>query len=131
VFFASARTRIPPERIRAIECGETRLCDDAHGRGAARQLAQAIGADPEQALARLTRAPAAAAPRAEARRAAHPRALALARVLPPLLALVAVAGLTWGALRLLERAQPGAARAPLYRPDYVEHLLEQPPSEAR
>ena len=49
VFYVAARTKLTPERVREIEESRETLETDGIGRGTARALALAIGADPEEA----------------------------------------------------------------------------------
>ena len=115
--FVAARTRIAHERIEAIERGSVALGDDTLGRGAARQLAHAIGADPEEALARMGAAPPAAVPRSA------PRGVSVLVVWTGGLAGLAVAGaLLWAGAHWLERSPHTGV---VYRPDYVEDLLQR------
>lgn len=51
--FVAARTKLPAVRLEALEAERLELGHDGHARAAARALARAIGADPDQALARL------------------------------------------------------------------------------
>jgi transcriptional regulator with XRE-family HTH domain len=139
--FVAARTRIPPERIERIERGRGALGDDALGRGTARQLALAIGADPEEALARLGGAGSAPSARA-ARGGSQPLALWTG-----VAGLVAAGALLYLGAHWIERgAHPWSARLPsavpwsarlpsvrsaahpgvVYRPDYVGDLLQEP-----
>jgi hypothetical protein len=118
--FVAARTRIAPERIEAIERGSVALADDALGRGTARQLAHAVGADPEEALARMGRAD------AEPLRPAGPRRLrALLLWGGAGVALVALAALLWLGALWLRSGGPGEGAGVVYRPDYVDELLDQ------
>lgn len=116
--FVAARTRIAAERIEAIERGSLALADDALGRGTARQLAFAIGADPEQALARMGAI--AALPRRDPARRAAPRLLLWTGSLA---GLALTGALLWLGAHWLERG--GAGAGVVYRPDYVEDLLER------
>ncbi len=53
VEFVAARTKLPLERIHALEGDTAPLGSDGRSRALARTLARAIGADPEEASARL------------------------------------------------------------------------------
>lgn len=115
--FVAARTRIAHERIEAIERGSVALGDDTLGRGAARQLAFAIGADPEEALARMG-----AAPAGEVRRSAPRGIPGLLLWTGGLAGLVAAGALVWLGAHWLERSPHAGV---VYRPDYVEDLLHR------
>jgi cytoskeletal protein RodZ len=118
--FVAARTRIALERIEAIERGSVALADDALGRGTARQLAHAVGADPEEALARMGGSVAESLTQPAPRRL---RGLLLWGGTG--VALVALAALLWlGALWVRSRSA-GEDAGVVYRPDYVDELLEQ------
>ena len=117
--FVAARTRIAHERIEAIERGSVELGDDTLGRGAARQLAHAIGADPEEALARMGAAPPAPVPRPRPRGAIR----ALALWTGGLAGLAVTGALLWLGAHWLERGS--ASAGVVYRPDYVEDLLHR------
>jgi len=120
--FVSARTRIARERIEAIERGGLALPDDAVGRGTARQLAHAIGLDPIEALARMGSA--SAAPRAAAP-VAGPRGVGrLALLGGSLVALAAAAALVYAGAFWMGRSSAGAHSGVVYRPDYVDDLLQ-------
>ena len=115
--FVAARTRIAHERIEAIERGSVALGDDTLGRGTARQLAFAIGADPDEALERMGAAPAAAV------RRPAPRGVPAFLVWTGGLAGIAAAGaLLWLGAQWLERSPHAGV---VYRPDYVEDLLHR------
>ncbi len=119
VWFVAARTKLPPERVREIERVEGALRRDGHGRGTARALALAIGADPQEAAARL----AGRSPRA-ARRRRMPWLGAWLR-LGSALGLVLGLGLGFWLLGhwLQAEANPQDAPTLVYRPDYIERLL--------
>jgi transcriptional regulator with XRE-family HTH domain len=119
--FLAARTRIPPERIERIERGRGALGDDALGRGTARQLALAIGADPEEALARLGGSGNAPPARA-ARRGARPLALWSGGVA----GLVAAGALLYLGAHWIERSAADKQPGVVYRTDYVGDLLQEP-----
>lgn len=115
--FVAARTRIPGERIEAIERGQVELADDAVGRGSARQLALAIGADPDEALARLGAKPA-------ARRLGEIRLPRLMFLGGSLVALALVGALLYAGTIWVERAGSIERAGVVYRPDYIDDLLE-------
>ncbi len=119
VWFVAARTKLPPERVREIERVEGALRRDGHGRGTARALALAIGADPQEAAARL----AGRSPRAARRR----RMPSLRPWLPLGSALGLVLGLGlgfwWLGHWLRGEGTPLDAPTLVYRPDYIERLL--------
>ncbi len=118
--YVSLHTKLPMARLRALEGGCDPLGSDRGSRAAARALALAIGADPEEAAGRISDtlpAPpvAQAAPEPIAARFVFPR-LALALAL-----LLAAAGAAWGLLAFLE-ARAAPAPEVVFRPDYVERL---------
>ena len=117
--FVAAHTKLPLDRIRAIESGAFELDRDGRGRASARALALSIGADPEEAAGRLRQAPRWRRRRPALRRERWvgwgPVAAGL------LLSLLGV----WAIASWLERP-PAEAAAPLvYRQDYVEQLLRE------
>ena len=119
IWFVAARTKLSPERMREIESGRGPLGRDGHGRGTARALARAIGADPAEAAARL----ACRSTGPEGRRRARWRG-----ALPPLRSAVGIVlGLGLGvwllALWLRSAETPEDSPSRVYRPDYVERLL--------
>jgi hypothetical protein len=117
--FVAARTRIAVERIEALERGLVALGDDTLGRGAARQLAHAIGVDPAEALARM--GPAAA----EAPARPSPRRVPGLLVWSGGLAGLALTGaLVWWGAHWIERAHVRTAGV-VYRTDYVGDLLQR------
>ena len=126
VEFVSIRTRIPPERIWALEAGRVELPPDGNSRAMARALADAIGADPDEAAARVGGYPPggdAASVRPRARRIVAAVALLL-------LALAGLAGV-WKAVSEEplegERRQEGAEEsAVVHRPDHLFRLLDEP-----
>ncbi|MCZ6822251.1 MAG: hypothetical protein O7F10_04800 [Deltaproteobacteria bacterium] len=119
VWFVAARTKLPLERVREIERVEGALARDGHGRSTARALARAIGADPQEAAARL----AGRSPRA----ARHWRPPWIDNWLRLGSVLGIVLGLGLGAWWLdhwLQSAWAPQDSPPLvYRTDYVERLL--------
>ncbi len=119
VWFVAARTKLPPERVREIERVEGALARDGHGRSTARALARAIGADPQEAAARL----AGRSPRA-ARRWRPPWIGDWLR-LGSAVGIVLGLGLgAWWLDHWLQSAGTSQDSPPLvYRPDYVERLL--------
>jgi hypothetical protein len=117
--FVAARTRIPAERIEAIELGRVELADDAVGRGTARQLACAIGAEPDQALARLGTAGRTAPTRIGELRLPRPIFVGGGLVALALIGALLYAGTIW-----VERAGSAERAGVVYRPDYVDDLLE-------
>ncbi len=118
--WVSLRTKLPLPRLRALEAGHDPLGSDRSGRAAARALALAIGADPDEAAGRLCDA--APAP-LEAAPVAQPpgRRLVVPRWTPALIAALAAAGAAWGLLALLD-ARAAPAPDVVLRPDYVERL---------
>jgi len=121
VWFVAARTKLPPERVREIETGKDALARDGHGRGTARALARAIGADPEEAAARL----AGRSPR-RARRGRLPWLGDWLRVGGAVgIALSLGLGAWLLALWLGAPVSPEDSPALVYRPDYVEQLLNR------
>jgi hypothetical protein len=134
VEFVSLRTRIPPERIWALEAGRAALPPDGNSRAMARALADAIGADPDEAAARVGGYP----PGGEVTGARPFRRRIAAAVA---LSLLALAGLAWvwkegseevaGGQDQEQRAEegqsPGAAETPVvHRPDHLFRLLKEP-----
>lgn len=119
VFYVAARTKLTPERVREIEESREALETDGIGRGTARALALAIGADPEEAASLL----------GERRtvRAARRHGVSWLRGLVWTwgrrvgLALVVAVGL-W-LLGLWLGGTAGHAPTLVYKPDYVEKLL--------
>ncbi len=123
VWFVAARTKLSPERVRAIETDEAALKADGHGRGTARALARAIGADPGEAMVWLARKP--------TRSAARARARARVRLFFSPVRMGATLGLglglglgAWLLGSWLSSGESQRDAPPLvYRPDYVERLL--------
>lgn len=118
--FVSARTRIARERIEAIERGKLALPDDVVGRGTVRQLAFAIGVDPHEALSRMGGAT--VAPLARVRSRGLRRFALLAG---SLVALTAASALAYAGAYWLGHSAQGAHSGVVYRPDYVDELLER------
>jgi hypothetical protein len=115
----SERTKLAPQRIAAIERDEARLRPDGQGRMTARALAEAIGADADEAIRVLVEfAEAAARPE---RRLAR---LSMRGVAAALALLLLAGGGWWAANRLLELRSPGAPVKIVNRPDYVQRALD-------
>ncbi len=55
VYFVAARTKLPPSRIQGIEDGGDPLGQDGHSRATARAISRAIGADPDEGVALLSK----------------------------------------------------------------------------
>jgi len=115
-----ASTKLPLPRLEALERGDPVLGSDGAGRAAARALARAIGADPEEAAGRVHDG----APPAPERvaRAWRPRIPAW---VPAALAFSAAAAVAW-ALAVWIEARPTPAPDIVPRPDYVERLRGSP-----
>lgn len=125
VFYVAARTKLSPERVREIEEASAPLETDGIGRATARVLAQAIGADPDEASAllgqvRLT--PVAARARLPWLRE---RVLSVGRAVGVALAL----GVALWLLGLWLSSPRSDASGPerIIKPDYVEKLLNSEP----
>ncbi len=117
--YVSERTKLAPQRIAAIERDEARLRPDGQGRMTARALAEAIGADADEAIRVLVEfAEAAARPE---RRLAR---LSVRGVAAALALLLLAGGGWWAANRLLELRSPGAPVKIVNRPDYVQRALD-------
>ena len=117
IWFVAARTKLPPERVRQIERVEGALRRDGHGRGTARALALAIGADPQEAAAWLA---------GHSPRAARPRRMpSLGAWLRMGSALGLMLGLGFWLLGDWLRGERAPQDSPtlVYRPDYIERLL--------
>lgn len=123
VEFVSARTKLATARLRALEAEEQCLGHDGQGRAAARALARAIGADPDEAVRRLPSDGGGRAPRERPAGVLRPRP----RLASGLAALGGVALLllaAWGLARWAERSSPEQATPEVvYRPDYLKRLL--------
>ena len=116
VEFVAAITRVPAVRIVALEEGREQLPADGGGRAMARALAQAIGADPREAAARVGATPGPG--RSPRPRHRPPSIRALALVL-----LTLGAGLA--AWRVASTGGDDPRRAPVvHREDHVARLLE-------
>ncbi len=126
VFFVAARTKLSSARITALEEGAETLGSDGHSRATARGLALAVGADADEAVRHLGGS--AAAPRARPSRVKRLRGPWLLRTVWVLLA-----GLSaWLASAWLSQPPADASDAPVvYKPDYVERLIEEPRGEER
>ena len=122
--YVADQTRLGEARIEAIEAGRTTLRGDGRDRVTVRALAQAIGADPHEAVAQLrgSRAEGAAAGPERPRRR-------WIDWLPLAAALVVVLGL--GGLGLWLLLPGGDADTPpvVFRADYVDRLLDEPASQ--
>jgi hypothetical protein len=119
VFYVAARTKLTPERVREIEESRETLETDGIGRGTARALALAIGADPEEAASRLGERRTVRAARAFG--VSWLRGLVWTWGRRVGLAIVVALGL-W-LLGLWLGGTGGSAPALVYKPDYVEKLL--------
>jgi hypothetical protein len=115
----SDRTKLAPQRIDAIERGDGLLRADGQGRVTARALAEAIGADGDEAVRVLVECERAAA--APERGIALPSARGVAAAL--ILALAGGAG-WWLVDHLLRASGPDASVEIVHRPDYVRRALE-------
>jgi hypothetical protein len=114
--WVAARTKLPLVRLEALERGEPLLACDGAGRAAARALAVAIGADPEEAAGRVHDG--AEAPPEPVGRARRVRLPAWA---PAALVLGAAAGAVLALGVWIEGRAPSAPDV-VPRPDYVERL---------
>ncbi|MCP4005648.1 MAG: helix-turn-helix domain-containing protein [bacterium] len=119
VYFVAARTRLTPGRVEAIESGQEPLSFDGQGRALARHLADAIGADPQEAAAHLI------GPRRRSRRLpgfSSPWTLWGVRAVAVLL----VSAVFWlfGAWLLAAPEQEHPSL--VYRNDYIHKLLDAP-----
>ncbi len=124
----AARAGLPPERIEAIEAGDEALADDAPGRAMARGIADAVGADPEQALARV------AAPRRRVRARARLARLPWPRIARWGTGLLLVTGVGLSVWLAVDWWRDRASAEPpdvVYRTDYVDELLDPPGVGAR
>ncbi|MBW2281000.1 MAG: helix-turn-helix transcriptional regulator [Deltaproteobacteria bacterium] len=120
--YVAERTKLAPERISDIECGARRLPANGTGRLTARALAQAIGADGDEAVRVLVESgePVVAVARLSLRRIA-----AVAARLALALALVAAVWMlgAW----LVGLRGPDEPPRIVHRPDYVQRALESAP----
>jgi hypothetical protein len=114
--WVATSTKIPLPRLEGLERGEPVLASDGAGRAAARALARAIGADPEEAAGRIHDG---AAP--PAGRAPREWRLRVPRWVPGAVACCAAAGLAW-ALAVWIEGRPPPSPEIVPRPDYVERL---------
>ena len=119
VWYVAARTKLPPDRIRAIEDGPGDLRRDGHGRATARALARAIGADPEEGVGRLSRRSGSVAKR---RRRSRILRVPRGRVISLFLALAVGGALMMGAVLKLANAT-GESPSVVRKTDYLERLL--------
>ena len=121
VFYVAARTKLTPERVREIEDASSALDRDGLGRATARALALAIGADPNEAASLLGERRA-----VRGTRRAHSfwlRGLAWTWGRRVGLLLVLAAGLWLLGLWLSGVFAHDGAPTLVYKPDYVEKLL--------
>ncbi len=117
--FVAARTKLPVVRLEALEAERLDLGRDGRARAAARALAGAIGADPDEALARLIGAYQGPPPARSRRRRRLPWAgVALAAAL---LGLLAAGGL--GLVSWLDAPPGEPAPDVIYRPNHLKPLL--------
>ena len=126
VFFVAARAELAPERVEAIEAGDEGLADDPAGRALARSLAEAVGADPQQAL--LLLGPVRRRARASARRMAWTR---IARWGAGLLVVTGLGVSAWMAADWWRGRAVAEPPDVVYRTDYVDELLDPPDVGAR
>ena len=116
------RTKLAPERISAIECGAGSLRPDGQGRLTARALAQAIGADGDEAVRVLVESderPAAVAQISLPRIGAT---IARAALVVSILATLWLLGSWLAGLR-----GPDEPPRVVHRPDYVQRALDSAP----
>jgi Tfp pilus assembly protein PilF len=126
VELVSIATRIPPERIDALEAGKAELPPNGASRAIARALASAIGADPDEAAARVGgyNEPS-DVPRLG--RALRRAAIALAIGLLVLGGAVGIWKLTVGGGAAAESSEEaGEEPGIVHRPDHLFRLLEEP-----
>jgi hypothetical protein len=117
--FVAARTKLPVVRLEALEAERLDLGRDGHARAAARALAGAIGADPDEALVRLIGACQGPSPARRRRRRRVPWAgVAVAGALLGLLAGGALGLAAW-----LDAPPEGPAPDVVYRPNHLKRLL--------
>lgn len=117
--YVAHRTKLAPQRIDAIEDDSTRLRADGQGRMTARALAEAIGADGDEAVRVLVES-------VEAAVEAEPRFVRFGvRGVAAVLALLLVAGGLWWTVDLLLGLRSGSAPVEvIHRPDYVQRALD-------
>jgi len=112
------RTRIPRRSLERLEAGAFDLSPDGFSRGFVRTVAEAIGLDPDDAVARMLHEP-------DAARRASPRS---SRTLGAIAAAVALLGLALAARQLVAslpaRPQRAATGQLPVRRDYVRALAE-------
>ncbi len=120
--YVAERTKLAPARISAIECGEGSLRPDGQGRLTARALAQAIGADGDEAVRVLVESddPPAAIAQISLRRIGT--AIVRTALAVSLLAAVWLLG-SW----LAELRGPDEPPRVVHRPDYVQRALDSAP----
>ncbi len=118
--YVSIATRMDPARICALEAESELLPADGRGRAMARALARCIGADPDEAAARLRSAPSWDEETVEAPRRELVAALALG---------ILGLGLILGASRFTAGWTAAEEITLVHRPDHVGALLtdEAPP----
>ncbi len=122
LYFVAAQTRLPLERVRAIESGEETLGHDGQSRALARILAEAIGADPEAAAGHLL------GPRKRTRTTSGLPLPWIAWAERFGLAIV-MALVGWLLASWLLATPTEDVADPVYRSDYVDRLLTDPQSE--
>ena len=122
----AARAGLTPERIEAIEAGHELLGDDVDGRALARGIAEAVGADPEHALARVG----VLRGRARARLARLPW-VRIARWGAGLLVVTGLGLSAWAAVDWWRGRATAEPPDVVYRTDYVDELLDPPGVGAR
>lgn len=114
----AARTRIPRRSLERLEAGAFDHSPDGFSRGFVRTVAEAIGLDPDDAVARML-------PEPDAKRHGSPRE---SRALGVIAAAIALAALALGARELVSRLPERAPRAtgglPVRR-DFVSELAAQ------
>lgn len=117
--YVAHRTKLAPQRIDAIERDEGLLRADGQGRMTARALAEAIGADSDEAVRVLVEF-------AEAAREPAPRfARVSARGAMLALALLVLGGGSWWLVdALLTMRASGSRFQVIHRPDYVQRALD-------
>ena len=114
----AARTRIPRRSLERLEAGAFDRSPDGFSRGFVRTVAEAIGLDPDDAVARML-------PEPDATRHGVPRSRRTLGVIAAAVALAALAlGMRELASRLPARPQRVSGQLPLRR-DYVRELAEQ------
>lgn len=118
LYWVAARTKLSSERIAEIETGRVPLSRDGHGRATSRVLAQAIGADPDEAVRQLEGRTA-----LRVRRAKPDHSRRVRRGLSATVVLVAALACYLVADLLLSGQSTNAAPDIIYRPDYVERLV--------